>query len=236
MGHRREDVHARGLASYRGGYEDRVAHLSDSYFLIVLGSGGHTMEMLRGLDGSHPAMLRFHRRYVISRGDSMSMAHMRQYELRRIANLPPEMRGTFDWREVPRARKIHQSLWSAPISSLWSLLHIVAVFFSTPPSRAEAGRSPFPHVILTNGPATGFFVALAGYLLRMFYIAPEHTMNIVYIESWARIKSLSLTGSLFYYLGIYDLFSVQHVDLAERYGVACRDTLFARNEDMEDQS
>ena len=193
---------------------------SNGYYLFVLGSGGHTKEMLMMMDDGHTDFGTLHRRYLISSGDNMSENHLEDYEadLRLLCKSKGHSPGSYDKAAVRRARKVHQPLWSTPFSALLSMLDIFRVLFSPP--RAKAGRSQrYPGQILSNGPATGFFVGLVAYVLKIFYVVPEDSMRFIYIESWARISTLSLTGRLLYHTGIADLFLVQHEAVAEKFGV-----------------
>lgn len=159
----------------------------------------------------------FHRRYLISSGDTMSANHMRDYEasLEALCKERGTDPGTHDAVLVTRARRVHQSLLTTPVSALRSVLDILPALLSRPSGAAKA----YPSMVFSNGPATGFFVALAIHLLKMVYVVPEDSMRFVYIESWARISTLSLTGKLFHYTGLADYFAVQHKDVAAKYGI-----------------
>lgn len=168
-----------------------------------------------------------HRRYLISSGDGMSQNHLEDYETELKASSAAP--GTYDTRIVTRARHVHQPLWSTPWTSLMSFLDIFPVLL-LPPS-ADGGRKPkprhYPGIIFSNGPATGFCVALAVHTLKMLGLVPEDRMRFVYIESWARISTLSLTGKLLFYTGLADAFYVQHEEVAGRYGlVNAREMVF----------
>ncbi|KAK2002541.1 Alg14-domain-containing protein [Colletotrichum falcatum] len=192
--------------------------LRGTYFLVVLGSGGHTKEMLAMMEIGFPNVPSMHRRYLISSGDSMSLKHLEAFESDlRTAHGEGQV-GTYDKYTVARARKIHQSLLTAPFTALLSVIQIFPLLLSSPFQGARS-RQQFPDIILTNGPATGFMVGLVAYLLKVFSIVPEDTMQVLYIESWARIRTLSLTGKLFHRTGIADLLLVQHEMVAEAYGV-----------------
>ena len=158
-----------------------------------------------------------HRRYLISSGDQMSENHLKDYEeeLQHLCEDKGTSAGTHDTFVVTRARRVHQPLWSTPFSALLSILDIFPVLLSPP-----IGDAPmYPTMILSNGPATGFFVALAVHWMKMMYLVPEGCMKFVYVESWARISTLSLTGKLLYYTGIADAFYVQHEEVASKYGL-----------------
>ena len=179
---------------------------------IVLGSGGHTTEMIMLL--KHLDLHRYtHRSYVISSGDSFSAASAQGFE-KSLASDLPECRGSYDIIVVPRARKIHQSLWTTPFSSLyclWSCLRLLKK-----PELAKNNQM-YPDVIITNGPGTGVIVVLASYLIRL--INPQGTkgkMRTVYVESWARVRRLSLSGRIL--LPLVNRFIVQWEALAKATG------------------
>lgn len=164
----------------------------------------------------------FHRRYLISSGDHMSENHLEDYEadLKLLCAKEGQQPGMYDKCIVTRARRVHQPLWSTPFTALLSIVDIFPVLLSPPDNKgASGGQLRYPSHVFSNGPATGFFVGLAIHLMKMFYLVPEDTMRFVYVESWARISTLSLTGKLFYYTGTADVFLVQHAQVAAKYGV-----------------
>ncbi|KFA70310.1 hypothetical protein S40285_01754 [Stachybotrys chlorohalonatus IBT 40285] len=198
----------------------KVRRLAQDYYLFVLGSGGHTKEMLMMMDDGSCDFAGLHRRYLISSGDKMSENHLEDYEaeLRALCEKKGTAPGTYDKRTVTRARRVHQPLWSTPFSALLSVVDIFPILLS-PPKHLTARRVRFPSQIFSNGPATGFFVALAVHVLKMFYLVPLDRMQFIYIESWARISTLSLTGKLLFYTGLADVLLVQHEEVAAAYGM-----------------
>lgn len=173
--------------------------------------------MLMMMDDGPRDLALTHRRYLISSGDGMSENHLEDYEAeqRSLSSTP----GTYDKCIVARARRVHQPLWTTPWTALLSLVDIFPALMS-PPRLGAAEVLEYPGVIFSNGPATGFFVALAVHILKVLSLVPESRMKFVYIESWARIATLSLTGKLLYYTGLADAFYVQHPEVAAKYGVA----------------
>lgn len=153
-----------------------------------------------------------HRRYLISSGDGMSEDHVEEYESGLSA------RGTYDKRVVRRARRVHQPLWSTPWTALLSMMDILPVLL-VPPGTEVGRRLRHPGLIFSNGPGTGFFVALAVHALKVLGVVPGDRMRFVYVESWARVATLSLTGKLLYYTGLADAFYVQHEEVAVKYGL-----------------
>ncbi|KAJ6782209.1 hypothetical protein PWT90_06715 [Aphanocladium album] len=189
----------------------------DDYHLFVLGSGGHTKEMLMMMDDGACDFRRFHRRYLISSGDAMSAHHVRDYEasLAALCAAAGTQPGTHDAVLVTRARRVHQSILTTPLSALRSVLDILPALLARPGGSARR----HPSMVFSNGPATGFFVAAAIHLLKVAYLVPEDSMRFVYIESWARISTLSVTGKLFHFTDLADFFAVQHEQVATKYGI-----------------
>ncbi|KAJ9138592.1 UDP-N-acetylglucosamine transferase subunit ALG14 [Pleurostoma richardsiae] len=191
------------------------------YFLYVLGSGGHTTEMVEMIKHKFRGSKNLHRRYLITTGDRHSQN--KELELEAIIHDAYVMGtgGTYDTMLVTRARAVHQSFFTSIFTTLMCAFEIIAALTMIPEKRpkdqyGEAFR--YPHVIVTNGPGTGFIVCLVAQVLKIFYLAPENRLKMVYVESWARIKSLSLTGKLFYWTDIADLFVVQSDSLSKVTG------------------
>ena len=124
---------------------------------------------------------------------------------------------------VPRARRIHQPLLTTPVSCLRTLAAALTLL-SRPPRSIVAGGgkatpvSPVPDLILANGPATSAIVILASLLLRFVDVAGRgHARTrIVYIESFARITEVSLSGKCVAWL--VDRFVVQWEELKGAVG------------------
>lgn len=192
------------------------------YFLYILGSGGHTTEMLETVKRKWRPQVNQHRRYLVTTGDEDSLRRLVRLEcLIRDAVSRDERSGTVDTFAVPRARRVHQPLLTAPFTCLATAIYAVNALTREPNARplTRHGRQfKFPHVVVTNGPATGFVVCLVAHLLKIFFLVPENRLRLVYLESWARTRTLSLTGKLFRWSGIADLFCVQHEELARRTG------------------
>lgn len=120
--------------------------------------------------------------------------------------------GSFNICVVPRARRVHQSLLTTPFSALNCLLVCLHTLNG---SLAPTGQAPdYPDLILANGPATAAIVVLASLILRFFNIRGAQSrgkMRTIYVESWARVKKLSLTGKLL--VRVVDRFLVQWEEL-----------------------
>ncbi|KAF7620002.1 UDP-N-acetylglucosamine transferase subunit alg14 [Aspergillus flavus] len=205
-----------------------------THLLVVLGSGGHTAEMFSmlrriKLDPSQYA----YRTYVVSSGDNFSATKAVEFETRYLNQVqkatttdcsPAE---SYTIVTVPRARRVHQSFLTAPFSTLrsfWACLLVLRGQYADQKRLPSSMVSPYPDVILTNGPATAVCVILAARLLRLHnfirgfvpftkplggeYLAPtDYQLRTIFIESWARVTTLSLSGKLL--LPFADRFLVQ---------------------------
>jgi beta-1,4-N-acetylglucosaminyltransferase len=85
------------------------------------------------------------------------------------------------------------------VSSVWTSLVALA-------SAAHLVWAARPALMLCNGPGTCLPLAAAA---RAVSLLPSRGCGVVYVESIARVRSLSLTGALLYRLRIADAFFVQ---------------------------
>ncbi|CAH8523027.1 unnamed protein product [Heterobilharzia americana] len=160
--------------------------------MIIMGSGGHTSEML-----SHVSVLtpKYQPRvYVIATTDSMSE--------QKVLNLENGRGIEFEIRNVRRAREVKQSYVS-------SILTTVVSFLCSVPLVVRCR----PKLILCNGPGTCIPVCFAALILRVLGL---HSTVIVFIESVCRTKTLSLSGKLLYYTRLVDVI-VQWPELKAKY-------------------
>ncbi len=180
------------------------------------------MSLLRDIDPRRYKQ----RTYIVSSGDSFSSGKTSEIEgiiqskYAQYFSAPTKagetnsITGTWDLKVVPRARKIHQPLYTTPFSSLWCLIGCVRALHATAQASTVAPLE-YPDVIITNGPATAVMVILAAVVLKFFAVAPVWKMKIIYVESWARVKTLSLSGKVLLRIGICDKFLVQWESLAK---------------------
>lgn len=186
----------------------------DTRLLVVLGSGVHTAEILatlRNLD----TIKYTHRSYVVSSGDAFSALKAKEFEagLKDQARAKGGSYGGYDIAVVPRARKIYQSLLSTPISSLQCLAACFGVLRApdarTASETGQPSKGPFyPDLIISNGPGTAVIVILASIILRTLGLpGTSRSMRTIYVESWARVRRLSLSGKIL--VRVVDRFIVQ---------------------------
>jgi beta-1,4-N-acetylglucosaminyltransferase len=193
--------------------------------VVVLGSGGHTAEMQSLMRCIDPRKYR-QRTYVVSSGDDFSSSKAFEIEQKIQSKCTKEgtstigagekdpIVGSWEIKVVPRARKIHQPLYTTVFSSIWCL---IGCFKALIDAARDSTISPgeYPDIIVTNGPATAVMVILASVMLKFLGVAPAWKMSSIYVESWARIKTLSLSGKVLLHLGFCDQFIVQWDILAQ---------------------
>lgn len=207
-------------ANFNNKAQSDLSRLPAASYLFVLGSGGHTTEMFSLVKLSQKPYIHTHRRYMMNVGDTHSLEQAKMFEEDIASRYPNGSAGTSDLVTVTRARSVHQSYITSVFTSLKCFFEIVGALTSIPSIRldmpnAEAFRSP--HVIVTNGPGTGFIVGLVAFVLKAFRIVPQDRLKVVFVETWARTHSLGLTGKLFNLTKIADVFVVQSEGLAKAF-------------------
>lgn len=182
-----------------------------------------------------------HRSYLISEGDDFSALKAVEFEKGLAESVARSKRsskkgegkgaqeaaiGTYSLHAVPRARRIHQSLLSTPLSSLHCLISCLKILLTPPRDAVPA----MPDLILLNGPGTAVIVVFASLLLRFFGLGgrglantPPHRQTqrrtrTIYIESWARVQKLSLSGRILAACGAVDRLLVQWEPLKGKGG------------------
>lgn len=161
--------------------------------MALLGSGGHTGEMIRLL--SELQLKQFNLTWLVSEGDTTSIVKAQDMERKQGIE-------KVEYILLARARKVGEPFVLSIISSLRSLVQTASVL----------GKSQTPDILLINGPGTCVPVAYVLFLLRFLGIG---NTRIIYIESLARVNGLSLSGKFVF--PISDRFIVQWRPLAEKY-------------------
>ncbi|OAV97752.1 hypothetical protein PTTG_11789 [Puccinia triticina 1-1 BBBD Race 1] len=170
---------------------------------VLLGSGGHTGEMIRLLSDL-PFDRYTPRTYIISSADSLSRSKAVELERSKQA-------GQYTFLEIPRARRVNQSFLtsiSTTINSLLVCVWFIAIkpnFVFPETSQDDKDGQVGSGAILLNGPGSAVPIALSAFLVRLITGKPEP--RLIYVESLARVKRLSLTGILL--LPFVDCFIVQ---------------------------
>ncbi|TMW68929.1 hypothetical protein Poli38472_001085 [Pythium oligandrum] len=170
--------------------------------MVVLGSGGHTTEILKLMkkmkrDVYTPIV------FVVAETDKTSRE-------KTMIDFKPSAQDSFVI--IPRSREVGQS-WS---STVWTTLRSFLVCLS------EVYHHR-PELVLCNGPGTCIPICAAVLLFR--FLGLQRQSKIVFCESFARVQTLSLSGKLLYYVA--DEFVIHWPQLQAAYpktthlGVIC---------------
>ncbi|XP_039290911.1 UDP-N-acetylglucosamine transferase subunit ALG14 homolog [Nilaparvata lugens] len=187
--------------------------------LIVIGSGGHTTEMMllvEKLDFRNYSP----RTYVIADTDTMSEGKVlrcegenegenevkegkneAKNEVKECENEVNEVNKDYKILKIPRSREVHQSFLTSVITTLESIFYTLPIMLRVNPD-----------LILCNGPGTCIPVCVIAFLMRLFFVSNN---RIIFVESVCRVQTLSLTGKIL--LFIADEVLVQWPDLTAEY-------------------
>ncbi|EFC43320.1 predicted protein [Naegleria gruberi] len=162
--------------------------------LVVLGSGGHTGEMMDVIQTLDPK--RYKLEFVLADTDSTSEKFVRNL-LKDKTDFEP-----LSFHYIPRSREVHQSYFTSIFTTL------KALFYTTVITNVNIN----PDLIIVNGPGTCIPVCLSAYLTR--FLGIKH-VKIIFIESVCRVESLSASGKIMYLLA--DRFLVHWPQLQHKY-------------------
>eukprot|EP00977_Amphora_coffeiformis_P001399 scaffold287_cov173-Amphora_coffeaeformis.AAC.13 len=159
--------------------------------LVVLGSGGHTSEMIQLIrnlptERYHPLV------FVKAATDSTSLGRLQAAKLSTSSTT---------MHEIPRAREVGQSY----LSSIYSTLH--AFCFAV-----QLVAKLRPDLVLCNGPGTCLPLCVAAFAGR---VVGWTRTRIIFVESYCRVHTMSLTGRLLY--GWVDLCAIHWPTLQSKY-------------------
>ncbi|XP_047327691.1 UDP-N-acetylglucosamine transferase subunit ALG14 [Impatiens glandulifera] len=166
--------------------------------LIIMGSGGHTAEMLNllavlNIDRFEP------RFYIAAATDNMSLQKARSFE----DSLTNKEGRNCQYVQIYRSREVGQSYITSIGTTLIATAHALWLMIKFR-----------PQVILCNGPGTCIPLCVIAFF---FKVAGIRWSSIFYMESIARVRRLSLSGLLLYKLRMADQFFVQWPQLKKEY-------------------
>lgn len=167
--------------------------------LIVLGSGGHTAEMLNLLSVLQQEWFN-PRFYIAAATDNMSLQKAKVFD--GLSNDQVEVEKA-KFLQIYRSREVGQSYVTSVGTTLMALAHALWLMIRLR-----------PQVILCNGPGTCIPLCLIAFLFKVMGI---QWSSIFYVESIARVKRLSLSGLILYKLRIADQLYVQWPRLQKTY-------------------
>jgi len=159
--------------------------------LIVLGSGGHTAEMMRLMDKMNKSTFT-PRLYALADTDTTSRNKVESNEHDTHWSIA----------YIPRSRHVNQSFLTSILSTIHAICIAVPVVVSFKPD-----------LVLCNGPGTCVPICFVAFMMRIFHYADT---SIIFVESICRVKTLSLTGKLMIFFA--DMIIVQWPELKQTYG------------------
>lgn len=155
--------------------------------MVVLGSGGHTAEMLTLLSAISFDQRSGHTIHFIA---AKTDIHSHEKALKWLSNTKIQAEFHF----IARSREVGQHWCSSILTSVVSLIssiHLMRIC---------------PDILLVNGPGTCVPIVIHVFISKCFM--PN---RIIYVESFARVNTLSLAGKIVYPL--VDRFIVQWSNL-----------------------
>lgn len=164
--------------------------------LIVIGSGGHTSEMIRHVKNLDPNLYQ-PRLYVMADTDTSSEPKIKELELEYLKITKTD----YSIIKIPRSRHVNQSYITSIFTTLHSIIKCVPIVYSYKPD-----------LILCNGPGTCIPICLISFVLKILFLS---STKIIFIESICRVKTISLSGKILLYFA--DQVLVQWPYLHEKY-------------------
>lgn len=175
-------------------------------------AGGHTAEMFKVLDGLNKSKYQ-PRIYVAAITDKLAPVKVQHHEQRWAAaspdSAPPSLRSPPESTQppqlclIPRSREVGQSWPSSAFTTLWAALFSLAALLRHR-----------PQLLLANGPGTCLPLCLIAAALRQLHLL---NCKIVFVESIARTRKLSMTGQVLYKLRAADRLLVQWEQLQAKH-------------------
>lgn len=157
----------------------RTAHCKT---IICVGSGGHTTEMLmlvQTLDFD-----RYSPRYYIMANTD----HISSCKIHAVEKTKSNAQESTDYKiiEIPRSRHVKQSYFTSIFTTLYSVVYSIPVVCRIRPD-----------LILCNGPGTCVPICFIAFMLKVLFICDT---RIIFIESFCRTRTFSLTGKILRYI------------------------------------
>ena len=145
--------------------------------MIILGSGGHTGELLLML--SKLDFNKFKKCFIISSHNDKNSEN----KFKEIFDLKKYSKTSFQFIKIYRARNVGQSFLTSIFTTFYSMIQSFFVMIKTQ-----------PNICVTNGPGVAIPIVYIGFILKLMMILVE--FKILFIESYCRTKSISLSGKL----------------------------------------
>lgn len=151
--------------------------------------------------------------FLVADTDSMSIPKVEQFEESfreannnsRSKSLTQSKSFEYNISRIRRSREVGQSYVTSVFTTLLAFFNSISLLFKMK-----------PQLLLLNGPGTCVPICVIIFIFsRILFMMPR--CQIVFIESICRVKTLSMSGKIFYHLRLTDYFIVQWKELHERY-------------------
>ncbi|XP_014208661.1 UDP-N-acetylglucosamine transferase subunit ALG14 homolog [Copidosoma floridanum] len=155
---------------------DHLKRTKPAKTLIVLGSGGHTTEILRIVEQLNGKKYK-PRIYLKAKSDEISENKVKQVET-----------NTKDYKliDISRSREVGQSYLTSILTTASSVMQSFPLIWSEKPD-----------LLLCNGPGTCIPPCLVAFFFNSLFLT---NTKIVFVESFCRVKTFSLSGKILYFL------------------------------------
>jgi beta-1,4-N-acetylglucosaminyltransferase len=200
--------------------------------LIVLGSGGHTSEILYMTQYlNHPSSTNNIDTlcsnnvvfepidYCKASTDSTSQDRLYHHQMLKNKATSSSNTKQMEIYNIPRSREVGQSYWSSIYTTLVAIIYSMKLVYTLR-----------PNIVLCNGPGTCIPICIITYWYRILNILPNHQTYIIFMESFCRVQTLSLSGKILYssslltpllqyvpVLPVADLFIVHWEELQDKF-------------------
>lgn len=182
---------------------DRVLHTQNRCAPTrYLYAGGHTAEVFKVMDALDHARYQ-PRSFVAAATDRLAATKVQQHEQKWASSTEADAALSATLRVIPRSREVGQSWVTSAVTTAWAAVFSLRVLLLDR-----------PHLVLANGPGTCLPLCLLAQALRMLGLL---NCRVVFVESIARTRRLSMTGRILYTLRAADKLFVQWQPLAERF-------------------
>ncbi|EED88086.1 predicted protein, partial [Thalassiosira pseudonana CCMP1335] len=169
--------------------------------MAILGSGGHTTEMIHLLQELDPKVYS-PVLYGVAHSDSTSVVRLKHDSNATTSDAATTNATNAKVVRLPRPREVHQSYLSSILPTIHAIFRTILILW-----RED------PQLILANGP--GLCVPLI-YMVFVFRVMGLYVLRgVVFTESLCRVQTLSLSGRLVY--PIADQFVVHWPSLKRKY-------------------
>jgi beta-1,4-N-acetylglucosaminyltransferase len=193
--------------------ESKIRRTKPSRTLAVLGSGGHTTEMIRLLSSLNKENYRPFS-FIVASTDTTSINRLQNICMKKDNENDDKSSSSSSTKnrlelpnddqifKIPRAREVGQSYITSIFSTILSILssaHIVLLKIK-------------PDLLIINGPGTCLPIAFWTFIGRKLGLCEG---KIIFCESFCRVNSLSLTGTILIKFGMVDLCLVHWQELMD---------------------